>query len=114
MQQVIGLELVQVGWKKNENGQFKMRQIPGTEEKLEAELVLLSMGFVHPVQEGIIEDLKLKVNARKNIVTNNEFLTSSKKVFAAGDARNGASLVVTAIYSGREAAASIIDFLGTS
>jgi glutamate synthase (NADPH/NADH) small chain len=90
-----------------------MTEVEGTEEKLDADLVLLSLGFVHPVQQGIIKDLGLKVNARKNIVTDSRFKTSSDKVFAAGDARNGASLVVTAIYSGREAAASIIDYLET-
>jgi len=111
MRQVSGLELVEVEWDKNDKGQFQMKEIPGTEHTLEADLVLLAMGFVHPVQEGIINNLGLKVNALKNIVTDSKFITSNKKVFAAGDARNGASLVVTAIYSGREAADAIDKYL---
>ncbi len=111
MQHVVGIELIQVEWNKDEQGRMQMKEVEGTVEKLDADLVLLSMGFVHPVQEGIIKELELKVNARKNIVTDSKFLTSSQKVFAAGDARNGASLVVTAIYSGREAAAAIHDYL---
>ncbi len=114
MHQVAGLQLVQVEWDRNEKGQMKMRELPGTEETLKADLVLLALGFVHPVQQGIIDALKLKVNARKNIVTDSRFTTSHEKVFAAGDARNGASLVVTAIYSGRQAAEAIHDYLGNS
>lgn len=114
MHQVTGLQLVQVEWDRNEKGQMKMRELPGTEETLKADLVLLALGFVHPVQQGIIDALNLKVNARKNIVTDSRFATSHEKVFAAGDARNGASLVVTAIYSGRQAAEAINDYLGNS
>ena len=88
-----------------------MKEIPGTEVYIEAELVLLSLGFVNPVQKGVIEKLGLKVSKRKNIMTDNRFQTSHPKVFAAGDARNGASLVVTAIYSGRQAAENIHGFL---
>ncbi len=114
MQHITGLELIEVEWVKNVKGQMQMKEIPGTEKVYDADLVLLSMGFVHPVQEGIIDTLKLNVNARKNIVTDTKFATSHEKVFAAGDARNGASLVVTAIYSGREAAAAIDDYLRKS
>ncbi len=114
MQHITGLELIEVEWVKDEKGQMQMKEVPGTEQVFEADLVLLSMGFVHPVQEGIIDTLDLKINTRKNIVTNSRFATSHAKVFAAGDARNGASLVVTAIYSGREAAAAIDDYLRNS
>ncbi len=114
MRQVNGLELVEVTWERNEKGQMQMQEVVGTERTIEADLVLLSLGFVHPVQEGIIEALQLDVNARKNIVTDNKFATSHEKVFAAGDAKNGASLVVTAIYSGRQAAESINDYLKKS
>jgi glutamate synthase (NADPH/NADH) small chain len=111
MRAVNGLELVQVEWVKDESGRMTMHEIEGTEEVLEADLVLLSLGFLNPVQEGIIDKLELKVNNRKNIVTDSRFQTSHPKVFAAGDARNGASLVVTAIYSGRQAAEKIHEFL---
>jgi glutamate synthase (NADPH/NADH) small chain len=114
MHQVTGLELVQIEWEKDDKGRMQMKEVPGTEEILEADLVLLSMGFLHPVQGGIINALKLNVNKQKNILTDSKFATSHAKIFAAGDARNGASLVVTAIYSGREAAVAINDYLDTS
>jgi len=112
MHHITGLELIGVEWEKGDKGQLQMKEMPGTQEILEADLVLLSMGFVHPVQKGIIDALELKVNSRKNIVTDSRFATSHEKVFAAGDARNGARLVVTAIYSGRQAAEAINEYLG--
>ena len=111
MRSVKGLELVEVEWVKDDSSRMSMKEIAGTEVILEAELVLLSLGFLNPVQEGVIEKLGLKVSNRKNIMTDNRFQTSHPKVFAAGDARNGASLVVTAIYSGRQAAENIHGFL---
>lgn len=111
MQHVTGIELIGTEWQTNDKGQMQMKEIPGTEELLGADLILFAMGFLHPVQEGIISALDLNVNARKNIATNSKFATSHKKVFAAGDARNGASLVVTAIFSGREAAEAINSYL---
>lgn len=111
MRSVRGLELVEVEWAKDNSGRMSMTEIPDTEQSIEAELVLLSLGFLNPVQEGVIEKLGLKVSNRRNIMTDNRFQTSHPKVFAAGDARNGASLVVTAIYSGRQAAENIHKFL---
>ncbi len=113
MRSVKGLELVEVEWAKDESGRMTMKEITGTEKVLDAELVLLSLGFLSPVQQGVIEKLGLKVSNRKNIMTDSRFQTSHPKVFAAGDARNGASLVVTAIYSGRQAAENIHDFLSS-
>jgi glutamate synthase (NADPH/NADH) small chain len=111
MRAITGIELVEVEWIRDDSGRMTMKEIPGTEKIIEAELVLLSLGFLNPIQEGIIEKLELKVSNRKNIVTDSRFMTSHPKVFAAGDARNGASLVVTAIYSGRQAAENIHEFL---
>jgi glutamate synthase (NADPH/NADH) small chain len=111
MRAVTRIEMVQVDWVQDVSGKMTMKEIPDTEETLKADLVLLSLGFLNPVQEGIIDKLELRVNSRKNIVTDSKFQTSHPKVFAAGDARNGASLVVTAIYSGRQAAEKIHDFL---
>ena len=111
MRSVRGLELVELEWVKDDSGRMTMKEIPGTEETIEADLILLSLGFLNPVQEGVIDKLGLKVSNRKNIMTDSRFLTSHPKVFAAGDARNGASLVVTAIYSGRQAAENIHEFL---
>jgi glutamate synthase (NADPH/NADH) small chain len=113
MRSVRGLELVEVEWVKDNSGRMTMKEIPGTEDTIEAELVLLSLGFLNPVQEGVIDKLGLKVSNRKNIMTDSRFQTSHPKVFAAGDARNGASLVVTAIYSGRQAAENILEFLSS-
>jgi len=106
-----GLELVEVKWEKGSDGRMAMTEIPGTEQIIPAELVLLSLGFVNPVQKGLVEQLELKVGKRKNIATDAQFQTSHPGVFAAGDARNGASLVVTAIHSGRKAAESIHAYL---
>lgn len=111
MQHVRGLELVGVEWERDSAGQMNIKEVAGTERILRAELVLLSLGFLNPVQKGIIDSLGLKVSKRKNIMTDTRYQTSHPKVFAAGDARNGASLVVTAIHSGREAAGSIHETL---
>ena len=108
---VTSIDLIEVDWEKDKQGHMKMKEIPGSERTLNADLVLLSMGFVNPVQAGIIEDLKLKVSNRKNLMTDKTHRTNQPKVFAAGDAKNGASLVVTAIYSGRMAAQGIDEFL---
>ena len=111
MRQVTGLEAVQVEWEKDPEGKLHMKELPGTVEIFKAGLILLSLGFLHPVQKGIIDRLGLKVNSSKNILTDSQFATGHEKVFAAGDARNGASLVVSAIYSGRQAAQAIHEFL---
>ena len=66
------------------------------------------MGFIHPVKKGPIDELKLKLDDRGNIdASTNDYKTSEKKVFAAGDSRRGQSLVVWAIREGREAAEAI-------
>lgn len=106
---VTGIEAEEVEWK-NIDGQYRMEVIPGTHRSFKADLVLLAMGFVHTVHEGLINELGLELDARGNIKTGN-FRTSSDKVFAAGDAVSGASLVVNAIASGRKAALEIDDFL---
>ncbi len=108
---VTGLELCQVEWKKDDQGRMEMQEVPETLEIIKADLILLATGFVHPVHSGMISDLKLDLDNRGNIVTGNDFRTNHPKVFAAGDARVGASLVVKAIYSGRQAAEHIDNFL---
>nr|WP_321450352.1 glutamate synthase subunit beta [uncultured Carboxylicivirga sp.] len=105
------VELVEVEWSKDEDGQWKMAEKPGTNEIKDIELVLLSMGFVSPVHEGIVTEFGLDLDGRGNIKVNENYQTSKDKVFAAGDASNGASLVVTAIAKGREAAEKVHDFL---
>jgi len=95
----------------NENGRFNMKEVPGSEFEIEADLVLLAMGFVHVVQKDFVNELGLKLDARGNIDTGADFKTSVDKVFAAGDANRGASLVVYAISEGRGAAEAINKYL---
>jgi glutamate synthase (NADPH/NADH) small chain len=88
------------------DGQFK--PIPGTEFQLKAELVLLAMGFVAPVAEGMLSELGAKLDARGNVAADTQvYKTTVDKVFACGDMRRGQSLVVWAIREGRQAAHSI-------
>ena len=88
------------------------KPIPGSEFELKADLVLLAMGFVSPLREGMIEQLGVKLDARGNVEANVlKYQTSVAKVFAAGDMRRGQSLVVWAIREGRQAARSVDEFL---
>jgi glutamate synthase (NADPH/NADH) small chain len=107
---VKGAEVVEVQWKK-ENGKFKMVEKPGTKKILKTQLVLLSMGFVHCVHEGLVKELGLKLDQRGNIIADQKSSSSQAKVFAAGDAVSGASLVVRAIAAGRKAAENVHEFL---
>ena len=92
----------------------KLNPIAGEEFVMKADLVLLAMGFVHPVHEGLIADLDLAKDGRGNVAASDvDYQTSVKKVFAAGDMRRGQSLVVWAINEGRRAAASVDRFLRT-
>ena len=108
--QVTGVEVEEVKWTKDENGRMNLKRT-GKIETIKADLVFLSMGFVHPLYEGLLQELDVKLNERKNVAVDGTHKTSVNKVFAAGDAALGASLVVRAIASGRDAAASIDEFL---
>ena len=107
---VTGVEVEEVVWSKDENGRMSLART-GNKEVIKADLVLLAMGFVHPVHEGLVAELELEKDGRGNIMTGESQLTSHSRVFAAGDANVGASLVVRAIASGRSAAESIDSFL---
>jgi len=100
----------EVKWMKKD-GRFVMESIPGSAKEIEADLILLAMGFTNPVYEGLLEQLKIELDPRKNISVDQQMATSSEKVFGTGDAVNGASLVVTAIASGRRTARKIDDYL---
>jgi glutamate synthase (NADPH) small chain len=90
----------------------KFKPIPGTEFSLKADLVLLAMGFVHPVHEGLVKTLALELDQRGNVKASTDaYQTSVPKVFAAGDMRRGQSLVVWAIREGRQAAHAVDKFL---
>ena len=90
----------------------KFKPIAGTEFELKADLVLLAMGFVHPVHEGMIKELGLALDPRGNVKADTrDYQTSLPKVFTAGDMRRGQSLIVWAIREGRQAATAVDAFL---
>src|SRR4030088_1058739 len=90
----------------------KFKPIAGTEFELDAQLVLLAMGFVHPVHEGMLKNLGVDLDQRGNVRANtHDYQTSLPNVFSAGDMRRGQSLVVWAIREGRLCARSIDQFL---
>jgi len=97
----------------------KRVEVPDTEFEIEADLVLLAMRFLGPVQKGLIDELALEKDARSNVKATTDdagcYVTSNPKVFAAGDMRRGQSLVVWAIREGRQCARAVDEFLmGTS
>ena len=89
----------------------KFDPIAGTEFTLDADLVLLAMGFTGPVRNGMLEQFGVLVDPRGNVATDDQYATSVPGVFAAGDMRRGQSLVVWAIAEGRKAAASVDTYL---
>jgi glutamate synthase (NADPH) small chain len=90
----------------------KFKPLPGTEFELDAELVLLAMGFVHPVHDGLLKQLAIDLDQRGNVRANtSDYQTSLPNVFSAGDMRRGQSLVVWAIREGRLCARAIDTFL---
>ena len=89
----------------------KFEPVPGTERVYPADLVLLAMGFTGPVRNGMIEQLRLELDARGNIKTDDSYQSSRPGVFAAGDMRRGQSLVVWAIAEGRKAARAVDGWL---
>ena len=105
------LNAVEVEWKQ-EAGLWKMSDKEGSAFALDADLVLLAMGFVHPVHEGLLKQLGVELDGRGQIkATEKQYSTSINKVFAAGDGRRGQSLVVWAIREGRQAARAVDEFL---
>jgi glutamate synthase (NADPH/NADH) small chain len=104
-----------VEWVKDEKGAMAMKEVPGTEFTIPADLVLLAMGYVHPVHEGMLADLGVERDARGNVKAATEgagaYATSVRKVFSAGDMRRGQSLIVWAIREGRQCAREIDAFL---
>jgi len=117
---VTALVAARVEWKKDPaSGQMKMEEVPGSEIEMPADLVLLAMGFVNPVHQGLLDELGVAYDPRGNVSAATEgahaYQTSAAKVFAAGDMRRGQSLVVWAIREGRQCARAVDEFLmGTS
>ena len=90
----------------------KMKPISNSKFQLKTDLVLLAMGFVHPIHEGMIKNLEIKTDQRGNVEANTEdYKTNIEKVFSAGDMRKGQSLVVWAIREGRQCASSVDFYL---
>ena len=107
---ITGVEVEEVEWIYRDK-RHTMQVIPGTRRIIEADLVLLAMGFVHPVVEGLLSELEIELTQRNNIKVSSNQSTNRQKVFAAGDSVSGASLVVNAIASGRKVAKEIDRYL---
>jgi glutamate synthase (NADPH/NADH) small chain len=112
---VTALNAVRLEWQKDDTGAWKMQKVPGSEHTIPADLVLLAMGFVHPVHEGMLEALGVEQDPRGNVKGategENAYHTSVDKVFSAGDMRRGQSLVVWAIREGRQCARAVDEYL---
>jgi glutamate synthase (NADPH) small chain len=111
------LKIVQLEWKLTDDGRpAHFVEVPGTEEVIPCELALLAMGFVHPQQDGLVNDLGVELDERGNVkAAEKSYHTNVDKIFAAGDMRRGQSLVVWAISEGRECARKVDEYLmGTS
>jgi glutamate synthase (NADPH/NADH) small chain len=106
---VTRLHCCRVEWFRKD-GSWKFKELPGTEFTLDCDMVLLATGFLHVAHDGLVKEFDLKLDESGNIAAEN-CQTSEPSVFAAGDAVNGASLVVRAIDSGRQAAAAIDNWL---
>jgi glutamate synthase (NADPH/NADH) small chain len=102
---------VRLEWKKGVNGRPQMVEVPGSEFELDADLVLLAMGFVGPEKPGMIEQLGVALDERGNVSVGADYQSSVPGVFACGDMRRGQSLVVWAIWEGREAARGVDTYL---
>ncbi|MEO5373720.1 MAG: glutamate synthase subunit beta [Alphaproteobacteria bacterium] len=109
---VTSVDAMRVNWRADDSGRPVMTGIAGSEFAIPADLVFLAMGFVHPVREGLLADLGVALDERGNVRANMQsWRTSVDKVFAAGDARRGQSLVVWAIREGRQCARAVDEFL---
>ena len=102
---------VKIEWYIDDSGRHQFKEIPGSEFEVEADLVLLAMGFVHPEHEGMIKQLGVELDGGGNVKVNEDKMTSAEGVFSAGDMESGQSLVVRAISAGRRAAKGIDKWL---
>ena len=102
---------VRLKWDKDAQGRWQMAEVPGSEFQLDCDLCFLAMGFVGPEKPGAIEQLKLTLDPRGNVVVDENYMSTVPGVFSAGDMRRGQSLVVWAISEGRCAAHGVDKFL---
>ncbi len=108
---VTAIVTIEIGWEKNSTGQFVPAERAGSEKTVPADLVLLAMGFTGP-EEAFLKDLAVETDARSNVKAEHEqYTTSAKGVFAAGDCRRGQSLIVWAINEGRGVAREVDRYL---
>ncbi len=102
------IRLAKVEWSQDESGRMQMQEIPDSEFTIDADLVLLAMGYVHPKHNGLLEDLGVNLDKRGNVeADDNHYKTTIDNVFTAGDMRRGQSLVVWAIREGRQCAHAV-------
>lgn len=104
------LHCVRVEWG-HENGRMTTQEVPGSDFEIPAQLVLLAMGFVSPEIKGMVEQLGCKLDPRNNVQADENYMTSVDGVFVAGDMRRGQSLIVWAIWEGRECAVGVDRYL---
>jgi glutamate synthase (NADPH/NADH) small chain len=110
--QLEALECVRLEWTTGSDGRMRMTEIPGSAFTLKADLVLLAMGFLGPVREGLLEQAGVALDARGNVAAGTaDYKTSVDGVFACGDMRRGQSLVVWAIREGRQCARAVDEAL---
>lgn len=104
------LHAVRLEWIKGSDGRWSMQEIPGSDLEIDCDLVLLALGFVGPEREGLLSDLGVALTERGNVAVD-DWMTSVAGVFACGDMRRGQSLVVWAIWEGRECARAVDRYL---
>jgi glutamate synthase (NADPH/NADH) small chain len=102
---------VRVEWRPGADGRPGMVEVPGSEFELDADLVLLALGFLGPEREGLLTDLGVRMTERGTVAVDDRYMASVPGVFACGDLRRGQSLVVWAIWEGREAARGVDAYL---
>ncbi len=109
------IECVKLKWDKDQSGKWNMSEIKDSEFIIEAEIVTLAMGFLHPIHEGMLKNLEIELNELGNVKSTTDgkhaYQTSVDKIFAAGDMRRGQSLVVHAINEGRQCAKAVDKYL---
>jgi len=108
---VLKISCIQVGFHKDDLGCLAMKEIAGSEFEIEADLVILALGFLHPEHNELLKDLGIEFDQKGNVRTRENFMTSKNKIFCCGDMHRGQSLIVWAIYEGRKAAYHIDEFL---
>ena len=113
---VTALDCVRVEWDRTPDGRMTMKEVPGSEFQMKADLVLLAMGFLGPRRGALLDQAGVELDQRGNVLANTvQYQTSRHRLFAAGDMRRGQSLVVWAIREGRQCARAVdIALMGSS